>query len=176
MGYNLYILYITKLIIIKSFVCVCEWCGDCAIHAVHLRTNVPSKCRVLKESLRSSGGNLTERHTEDLSMCALLLMEAAKKTDREYGCSQSSGHTTTDASRDIDKMMGCLMEAQVALEVSNRNTPAFEDPTEKGLHKMFNTSWIQDTLSRTVVLEDDLQAVEREDTEVNLDYELADTT
>ena len=58
-----------------------------------------------------------------------------------------------DASRDIDKMMGCLMEAQVALEVSNRNTPAFEDPTEKGLHKMFNTSWIQDTLSRTVVLE-----------------------
>ena len=62
--------------------CVCEWCGDCAIHAIHLRTNVPSICRVLKESLRSSDGNLTERYTEDLSMCALLLMEAAKKTDR----------------------------------------------------------------------------------------------
>jgi hypothetical protein len=101
-------------------------------------------------------------------------MEAAKKTDREYGCPQSCTHTTTDANSDIDKMMkmmGCMMEAQVALEVSNRNSPT---PTEKGLDKMFNTSWIQDTLSRTVVLEDDLEAVEREDTEVNLYHELAD--
>ena len=36
-------------------------------------------CRVLKEALKASGGNLTEHHTEDVSMCALLLMEAAKK-------------------------------------------------------------------------------------------------
>ena len=59
------------------------------------------------------------------------------------------------------------MDAQVALEVLNRNSPA---PTEKGLDKMFNTSWIQDTLSKTVVQEDDLEVVQ----EVNLDYELAD--
>ena len=84
--------------------------------------------RVLKESLRSSGGNLTECHTEDVSMCALFLMEAEKKTDREYGCSQSSAHTTVDAESDINKIIGCLIDAQVALEVSNRNSPVFEQP------------------------------------------------
>lgn len=70
-------------------------------------------------------------------------------------------------------MMSHLIEAKVAQEVSNRNSPAFEDPTEKGLDKIFNTSWIQDTLSKTSI--DDNREVGEQDTEVNLDYELADT-
>lgn len=130
--------------------------------------------RVLKEALKASGGNLTEHHTEDVSMCALLLMEAAKKTDREFGCSRSSAHTTTDAESDINKLMVRLMEAEVTQELSNRTSPAFEDPTEKGLDKMYNTSWIQDTMSKSAVIDDDLEVGEP-DTVVNLDYELADT-
>ena len=130
--------------------------------------------RVLKEALKASGGNLTERHTEDVSMCTLLLMEAAKKTDREFGCSRSSAHTTTDAESDVNKLMVRLKEAEVAWELSNRTSPAFEDPTEKGLDKMFNSSWIQDTMSKTAVVEDDLE-VDEQDRVVNLDYELADT-
>lgn len=59
--------------------------------------------RALKQVLKASGGNLTERHIEDVSMCALFLMEAAKKTDREFGCSQSSAHTTTDAESDVTR-------------------------------------------------------------------------
>jgi hypothetical protein len=131
-------------------------------------------CRVLKEALKASGGNLTEHHTEDVSMCALLLMEAAKKTDREFGCYQSSAHTTTDAESDIKKLMVRLMEAEVTQELSNRTSPAFEDPTEKGLDKMYTTSWIQDTMSKSTVIDDDLELGEQ-DTVVNLDYELADT-
>ena len=135
---------------------------------------IVSNHRVLKEALKASGGNLTEHHTEDVSMCALLLMEAAKKTDHEFGCSRSSAHTTTDADSDINRMMVRLMEAKVAQEVSNRSSPPFEDPTEKGLDKMFNTSWIQDTLSKTTSADDDLEVGEQ-DMEVNWDYELADT-
>ena len=59
-------------------------------------------------------------------------------------------------------------------ELSNRTSPAIEDPTEKGLDKIFNTSWIQDTMSKTVVVEDELE-VDEQDRVVNLDYELADT-
>ena len=44
-------------------------------------------------------------------MCALFLMEAAKKTDREFGCSHSSGHSVTDAERDVKKLAKHLMEA-----------------------------------------------------------------
>ena len=101
---------------------------------------------MLKQALKASSGNLTERHTEDASMCALFLMEAAKKTDRKFGCSQSSAHTTTDAESNVTKMMRHLMDGNVAQEVPDRNTPAFEEPTQKGLQKMCNTSWIQDTV------------------------------
>ena len=64
-----------------------------------------------------------------------------------------------------------LMEAEVTQELSNRTSPAFEDPTEKGLDKMYNTSWIQDTMSKSAVIDDDLEVGEP-DTVVNLDYDL----
>ena len=66
-----------------------------------------------------------------------------------------------------------LIDAKVAQEVSDRDTPMLEEPTEKGLQKMCNTSWIQDTLSKTTALEDD-QEVDEEDGKINLDYELSD--
>lgn len=97
----------------------------------------------------------------------------SKKTDREFGCSQSSSHTTTDAESDINKLTVRLMEAEVTRELSDRTSSAFEDPTEKGLNKMFNTSWIQDTMSKSAVTDDDLEVGEQ-DTVVNLDYELTD--
>ena len=34
---------------------------------------------VLKQAMRSGGGNITETHAEELSVCALFLMEASKK-------------------------------------------------------------------------------------------------
>ena len=65
------------------------------------------------------------------------------------------------------------MDGNVAQEVPDRNAPAFEEPTQKGLQKMCNTSWIQDTLSKTAALDDDLE-VNDDNVEINLDYELAD--
>ena len=59
---------------------------------------------VVKEALRSSTGSLTEKHIEDVSMCALFLLEAAKKMDKEFGCYQISSHTVREAENDIQKI------------------------------------------------------------------------
>ena len=90
-------------------------------------------------------------------MCTLLLMEAAKKTDNEFRCSRSSAHTMTDADSDI-KMMVYLMKAKVAQEMPNRSSPPFEDPTAP-------------PRSKTPCQRQHRQMT----TEVNFDYELADT-
>ena len=57
---------------------------------MHART-----CRVLKQAMRASGGNLTDTHIEELSLCALFLMSAANKVDQELGChhDQSTTHS-----------------------------------------------------------------------------------
>ena len=60
--------------------------------------------RVLKEAMRTGGSNLTQEHTEDLSLCALFLMEASKKVDREFRESRSTAHTTKDATKDITRL------------------------------------------------------------------------
>ena len=43
---------------------------------------------VFKQALHASGANATARHTEEVSLCTLFLMEAAKKAEREFGLSQ----------------------------------------------------------------------------------------
>ena len=60
-------------------------------------------------------------------------------------------------------------------ENKERTSPTFEDPTVAGLDKMFNTSWVKDTLSRFDIEEDNLEV---EDTmvhhgTVDSDYELS---
>ena len=137
---------------------------------LHART-----CRVLKQAMRASGGNLTDTHIEELSLCALFLMSAAKKVDQELGCHQSTAHTIRDANKDISKMMKVLLEKSVSSHISERNSPTFEDPTEKGLKKLCNTKWVQETLARNPLEEDTESLQEIHDTmSVDLDYELSD--
>ena len=124
-------------------------------------------------------GNLTHKHIEDVSMCALFLMEAAKKTDQEFQCHQSSAHTVREAEKDINKLAEHLLDKTVTIHSPDRNTPAFKDPTDSGYKKLCNTSWVQEILSKTGREECDLD-VENEDTaddnmdNIDLDYEIAD--
>ena len=94
---------------------------------LHVRT-----CRVLKQAMRESGGNLTDTHIEELSLCAVFLMSATKKVDQELGCHQSTAHTIRDTNKDISKM---ILEKSVSSLACERNSPTFEDPTEKGPNK-----------------------------------------
>ena len=124
--------------------------------------------------MRASGGNLTDTHIEELSLCALFLMSAAKKVDQELGCHQSSAHTVRDANKDVSKMVKVLLEKTVS-SLSERNSPTFEDPTEKGLKKLCNTEWVQETLARNPLEEVTGFLQEEDDTSsIDLDYELSD--
>ena len=70
--------------------------------------------RVLKEALRSSGANCTEKHMEELSMCSLLLLDVAKRSDHEFDTPyRSSRHTIRSADDDIKKMVKYLIEEKV---------------------------------------------------------------
>lgn len=126
--------------------------------------------RILKSTLRGSGGNLTHGHIEDVSLAALFLLEATKKTDIAFGAlNKSTGHTVRDANRDINKICNHLIEKAVTKEDKDRDTPAFVDPIEVDWKKMCTTTWIQDTLARSQT--EDLQP-EREHDELDIDYEL----
>lgn len=63
---------------------------------------------MVKQTLKSCGGNLTQKHAEEVSLCALFLMEALKKTDREFKCTQTTAHTTKDACKDIELLTAHL--------------------------------------------------------------------
>ena len=126
-------------------------------------------------------GNLTQKHIEDVSMCALFLMDAAKKIDREFQCHHSSAHTEWDAERDISKLLEHLLDKTVVAHSPERNTPSFTDPTDTRYKKLCNTSWVQEILSKTGredcdldVEEDDM--VDEDTDEIDLDYEIADVT
>ena len=91
---------------------------------------------------------MTAKHVEDVSMCALFLMQAAKKADREFGCYQSGQHTSRDANKDITKMSGHLLRAKAASEQEQRREPGFIDPTNAGLNTLCNTDWVKTTLAK----------------------------
>ena len=99
--------------------------------------------------MRTGGSNLTQQHTEDLSLCALFLMEASKKVAHEFGACRSKSHTTRDVNKDVVSVVNYLLDKKVTQELQERTSVAFKDPTDDGLDKMCNTNWIQDTLSRT---------------------------
>ena len=67
--------------------------------------------RVMKQALKASGANGTERHMREISMCGLFLLEAAKKADHEFQTSRSnSHHAVRSAEDDISKMTTHLLE------------------------------------------------------------------
>lgn len=102
-------------------------------------------------------------------------MEAAKKADREFCCYQSGKHTTRDSDSDIKMMMDTLLESCVTCQQQDRKTPAFVDPTNSGMDKLFNTDWVKTTLSRMKTSdESDLQGNEDSREDIDLNYELSD--
>ena len=142
--------------------------------------------RVFKQTLRAAGGNLTEKHVEEVSLSVLFLMDAAKKFDKAMGASpQTTTHTVRDATADIKKMVTYLRENNVSQLVENRASPSFSDPTNEGYKKLCS-SWLKETLSRTHVsynsppsdegdyASSELCGRERMNEEIELDYELCD--
>ena len=127
--------------------------------------------RVLKEAMRAGGANNTPQHTEDLSLCGLFFMEVSKKIDKEFGAHRSYAHTTLDAYRDISKMVEKLLGNKV-VERKKRDSPVFMDPTNAGLEKLCNSSWLRDTLDRVDTDNLETEHLEREEAQLDPTYEL----
>ena len=129
--------------------------------------------RILKDAMRTGGANNTPQHIEDLSLCGLFFLKVCKKIDREFGAHRSTAHTTPDAYRDISKIVEHLLQTKV-VEKKDRESPVFIDPTNAGLDKLCNSSWVRDILSRGGDTED-LQEEEAQDHgTIDLNYELHD--
>ena len=111
--------------------------------------------RVVKQTLRSSGANVTTAHITEVSLAALFLLEAAKKTDREFGVTtQSQRHTVRDAAVDVQKIVQHLLEKSVTTETQGRHSPKFIHPTNAGWVKMSSPNWLAAVLSSSL-LEDE---------------------
>ena len=128
---------------------------------------------MVKQTLKSCGGNLTQKHAEEVSFCALFLMDALKKTDREFKCNRSTSHTAKDASKDQQLLTAHLLENKVISASPERKEPSFDDPTEAGMKKISNTSWVKDTLSK-LPAEEEEDFLSSPNVLDDLDYELSD--
>ena len=130
----------------------------------------------MKETMRGGGGggNITKSHTEDVSLCALFLIETSKKVDWEFRCSQSTAHTVREANRDVNILTRALLETKVTTESNERTSPPFTSPVEIGHKKIGTTSWVTDTLAATTFAANDLEMNVRNDEAVDINYELSD--
>lgn len=110
---------------------------------------------------------------EDVSLCALFLMEASKKADKVFNVPPATtAHTIRDSDRDIEKMVTHLQEARVSTVDKNRTSPQFTDPVQSGWQKLALSDWLKNTLARHLV--DDSTDLQHREGELDLDYELAD--
>ena len=126
--------------------------------------------RVIKQTLRSSGANVTEVHISEVSLAAMFLLDVTKKTDQQFQATQQShSHTVRDAADDIRKIATYLTNKTVMIETQGRDRPEFTHPVQKGWEKLSKPEWITAVLSSTLVEED-----ERRRGEYELDYELSD--
>jgi hypothetical protein len=100
----------------------------------------------MKQALKSSGANCTPKHMEDISMCRLFLLDAAKSADQEFQIPYcSSHHTVRSAESDIKKMVIRLLEQKITCERKDRVDFKFNEPIQLGMQKIVN-GWLQNYL------------------------------
>ena len=105
-------------------------------------------------------------------MCALFLLEAAKRCDEVFGVPpKSTAHTVADSKSDINKIQEHLLEKEITVENVHRKTPAFQDPTVSGLDKLTKGDWLHKRLLQNVDDDDSLQCEQRHG-EIDIDDEL----
>ena len=122
----------------------------------------------MTQTLQASGSNATEAHIAEVSLSALFLLEAAKKTDRQFGITpESRMHTIQDARNDINKIAQYLREKDVIVEIAGRTSPHFIHPVEKGWERLSKSDWLPTVLAGSLVEEEEVQRGE-----VSLEYEL----
>ena len=118
---------------------------------------------------------MTENHIKEVSLAAIFLTEAAQKADMAFGVhAQSHAHTTREAKEDITKIAHYLVDRTPTVETGGRDRPDFQDPTNKGLDKLCSPDWLPKALCK--VQPEVEEEGEHQDHEIDLDYELYNST
>jgi chromosome condensin MukBEF complex kleisin-like MukF subunit len=110
---------------------------------------------------------------EELSMCTLLLLDAAKRTDHEFDTPyHSSRHTTKSADDDVNKMVKYLIEERVTQQSEDGAKITFVDPLVIGMQKLVD-GWLKKFLVSSEEL--DVNTEDEPVIEVELNHELHNT-
>ena len=128
-----------------------------------------TQCRMIKETMRASGANATKKHLEEVSLCALMLMNTAKKVDQMYGTTQSGSHTTRDGTGDTSKIVQYLLSEGVTNEKEGSQEALFDDPRVIGSRKV-SEGRLDEYLKGDIQLEEQDTIMEVGEDEIN--YEL----
>lgn len=127
--------------------------------------------------MRASGANSTHKHMEEVSLCAMFLMDVAKRVDRMFGVTQSIAHTVRDANKDVTKMVGYLLSEKITIEVEQRQVGIiFEDPSIAGSRCIADghiDSYLKDEVDDEDISDSNV-AEEEVDNIMDINYELYD--
>ena len=126
---------------------------------------------IIKQAMRSSGANITQKHLEDVSMCGLFLLEVCKKVDRMFGAECSGAHTIRDAEGDINRIATYLRAEKVTKEVKDREGWDFTNPHTLGYAKVAEgklDAYLHEEEDNSDDTEQDPQG------EMDINYELSD--
>ncbi len=130
--------------------------------------------RIVKAAMQAAGANGSEKHVEDISLCGLFLLEAAKRADKAFQVPPgSTQHTIRDASNDVTAMVTNLLSTG-AVEERDRTGPPFQEPFARGMEEKASKGWIESLLTSGQVDDDDIEH-DLQDGQVSIDYELFHT-
>ena len=105
--------------------------------------------------MQSAGANATKKHIEEISLCGMFLLEAAKKANEAFNVPpQSTLHSVRDAKSDVHTMMQDLLQRAV-VEQQDHHGPPFSDPTTKGMEEKAARGWIENVLQKETMCEEE---------------------
>ena len=105
--------------------------------------------RVIKNTVRYSGANITKPHLGLGSKVAFELLEAGRACELTLGISKASSHSVRSADADLKAMLAILLENNIAVEEGSRDLAGkkFADPRREGIIKV-EKGWLREFLMR----------------------------
>ncbi|XP_066272161.1 uncharacterized protein [Branchiostoma lanceolatum] len=126
--------------------------------------------KILKKALKSSGGRLTLRHAQEVSLAVPLLDEARRFCDGVFRARKTVSHTSPSADADVQSMIQAISEEKVYSPTAGRRLffgKDFKDVTQKGWKRVTADKWLDNFLQKGVtdVDEDEDGVISRDEEE-----------
>ena len=106
--------------------------------------------RVIKNSVRNAGANLTKEHVRLVSKVAFALVKASTAVDNVVRTAKASSHTIRSAEEDITAMVSILTKNRVCHNDGRRQFSKFSfvDPRRQSLKKI-EEGWLRKFLAKS---------------------------